>query len=314
MVGDFVELIEREGKRILTAREFQHLADVPPEVEWFANSQNANTRRAYRNGVRDFMVFAGIRLEEEFRQVKRFHVIAWLRQLEGLSLEAVTKSRGWRQGQRGQFERPRLDALSFQPRRRVRIDNPVLNADGKNVAEQGNHVVELRGTLGFPRFPGPLPAVEFREFAQRPFGEFGPTLLQLRQRVFPVFSSIQFQPGILFNPPQVGRGGEAEGQTGVVGLLLLRLVLAVFFLEGGQTGLPSPRRRKFSATSKFPCQLGRAAHNGGPTCGAANFAAGFFPYFFFGCVRIHTAGVENDREKSSKFKCLSRPQIWKMPR
>ena len=35
--------------RMLTAAEFQKLADVPPEVEWFANLTNAHTRRAYEN-------------------------------------------------------------------------------------------------------------------------------------------------------------------------------------------------------------------------------------------------------------------------
>jgi integrase/recombinase XerD len=32
--------------RLLTAAEFQKLADVPLEVEWFANLDNAHTRRA----------------------------------------------------------------------------------------------------------------------------------------------------------------------------------------------------------------------------------------------------------------------------
>ena len=46
--------------RLLTAAEFQNLADVPPEVEWFANLSNPNTRRAYEAAVKDFMRFAGI--------------------------------------------------------------------------------------------------------------------------------------------------------------------------------------------------------------------------------------------------------------
>jgi hypothetical protein len=29
----------------LTVTQFQYLADVPPEIEWFANLTNANTRR-----------------------------------------------------------------------------------------------------------------------------------------------------------------------------------------------------------------------------------------------------------------------------
>ena len=63
--------------RLLTAAEFHRLADVPPEVEWFANLGNAHTRRAYENAVRDFMRFAGIRRPEEFRAVTRAHIIAW---------------------------------------------------------------------------------------------------------------------------------------------------------------------------------------------------------------------------------------------
>jgi hypothetical protein len=37
--------------RLLTAAEFHRLADVPPEVEWFANLGNAHTRRAYSGGT-----------------------------------------------------------------------------------------------------------------------------------------------------------------------------------------------------------------------------------------------------------------------
>src|SRR6202142_1132871 len=62
--------------RLLTAAEFQKLADVPPEVEWFANISNHHTRRAYENAVKDFMRFAGIRRPEEFRSVTRAHLIA----------------------------------------------------------------------------------------------------------------------------------------------------------------------------------------------------------------------------------------------
>ncbi|MFZ0209906.1 MAG: hypothetical protein WAL59_28010 [Roseiarcus sp.] len=50
--------------RLLTAAEFHRLADVPPEIEWFANLDNAHTRRAYENAVKDFMRFAGIRRPE----------------------------------------------------------------------------------------------------------------------------------------------------------------------------------------------------------------------------------------------------------
>jgi site-specific recombinase XerC len=80
----------QNGGRKLTAWEFQSLADVPPEVEWFANIENADTRRAYRNDVQDFMAFAGLRAAEEFRMVKRSHLIAWRKQLEIRALQAPT--------------------------------------------------------------------------------------------------------------------------------------------------------------------------------------------------------------------------------
>src|ERR1700723_1316021 len=63
--------------RLLTAAEFHRLADVPPEVEWFANLSNPSTRRAYENAVRDFMRFTGIVRPAEFRSVTRAHIIAW---------------------------------------------------------------------------------------------------------------------------------------------------------------------------------------------------------------------------------------------
>lgn len=84
-----LQLIEA-GERTLTAAEFQSLADVPPEVEWFANIENPNTRRAYQNDVKQFMRFAGIVRADEFRIVKRAHLIAWRKELEGRALEPST--------------------------------------------------------------------------------------------------------------------------------------------------------------------------------------------------------------------------------
>src|SRR3954453_22112755 len=63
--------------RLLTAAEFHRLADVPPEIEWFANLSNLHTRRVYENAVKDFMRFTGIVRPEEFRIITRAHVIAW---------------------------------------------------------------------------------------------------------------------------------------------------------------------------------------------------------------------------------------------
>jgi integrase/recombinase XerD len=38
--------------RLLTAAEFHQLADVPPEVEWFANISNLHTRLLQRAASR----------------------------------------------------------------------------------------------------------------------------------------------------------------------------------------------------------------------------------------------------------------------
>src|SRR4051812_9770897 len=71
------EIAPARVSRLLTADEFHRLADVPPEVEWFANLTNPQTRRAYENAVKDFVRFAGIMRPEEFRTVTRAHIIAW---------------------------------------------------------------------------------------------------------------------------------------------------------------------------------------------------------------------------------------------
>jgi integrase/recombinase XerD len=69
-------------RRALTTAEFSQLADVPPETEWFANIDNAHTRRAYRNDLKEFMTFAGIRTPAELRLITRAHVIAWRKDLD----------------------------------------------------------------------------------------------------------------------------------------------------------------------------------------------------------------------------------------
>ncbi|MER0170252.1 MAG: integrase [Proteobacteria bacterium SG_bin4] len=78
------------SNRALTAKEFQGLADVPPEVEWFANLGNKATRRAYENALKDFMNFTGIQNPEEFRVVTRAHIIAWRDDLVNRSLSSMS--------------------------------------------------------------------------------------------------------------------------------------------------------------------------------------------------------------------------------
>jgi integrase/recombinase XerD len=90
--------------RLLTAAQFHRLADVPPEVEWFANIRNPSTRRAYENAIRDFMQFTGIARAEEFRTVTGAHVIAWRDDLAQRTLGGRTLG--------GATVRHRLAALS----------------------------------------------------------------------------------------------------------------------------------------------------------------------------------------------------------
>jgi site-specific recombinase XerD len=78
------------ASRLLTAAEFHRLADVPPEVEWFANLSNLSTRLAYENAIRDFIRFTGIARPGEFRTVTRAHIIAWRDELKRRGLGGST--------------------------------------------------------------------------------------------------------------------------------------------------------------------------------------------------------------------------------
>ncbi len=75
------ELAPTHDTHRLTAPEFQGLASVPPELEWFANLDNPRTRRAYQRDVREFMGFTGIQEPAQFRTVRRAHLIAWRKDL-----------------------------------------------------------------------------------------------------------------------------------------------------------------------------------------------------------------------------------------
>jgi site-specific recombinase XerD len=79
------------GRRALTALEFQGLAAVPAEAEWFANIDNPRTRRAYRIDIHEFMGFVQIGRPEEFRTVTRAHVLAWRKDLEGRELSGTIR-------------------------------------------------------------------------------------------------------------------------------------------------------------------------------------------------------------------------------
>ena len=80
----------RISTRLLTAKEFQQLKDVPPEAEWFADIDSPGTRRMYRQAINEFMRFTGIVRPEEFRVITRSHVIAWCKELMVRRLAGAT--------------------------------------------------------------------------------------------------------------------------------------------------------------------------------------------------------------------------------
>ena len=74
----------------LDGTAFRRLEAVPPEVEWFANLRNRNTRKAYQGDIRDFSTYTGIHEPEDFRRVTRAHVIAWRDELVRRELAPAT--------------------------------------------------------------------------------------------------------------------------------------------------------------------------------------------------------------------------------
>lgn len=82
-----------QGKALLTEAQFQQLAAVPPEAQWFANLTSEQTRRAYQNDLRGFMQYLGINAPEQFRNVTRAHILAWRGELEGQGLSGATLRR-----------------------------------------------------------------------------------------------------------------------------------------------------------------------------------------------------------------------------
>ena len=87
--GDQTQVMPAPAGR-LTRKEFQGLAAMPPELEWFANITNANTRRAYERDIKDFAGFVGLARPEDIRLVTRAHVLAWRHQLENGGLAGST--------------------------------------------------------------------------------------------------------------------------------------------------------------------------------------------------------------------------------
>jgi site-specific recombinase XerD len=90
MGDELMALQPPSSSGLLSDPRFTALAAVPAEVEWFANIDNPRTRRAYQGDLQDFTAFIGMGQPEQFRQVRRAHVIAWRKHFEGRSLAPAT--------------------------------------------------------------------------------------------------------------------------------------------------------------------------------------------------------------------------------
>jgi integrase/recombinase XerD len=78
------------ASRLLSTADFRRLADVSLEIEWFANIDNAQMRRAYKNALGDFIKFTGIERPDEFGEITRAHIIARRDDLKYRELSSTT--------------------------------------------------------------------------------------------------------------------------------------------------------------------------------------------------------------------------------
>ena len=88
-----VTRVSHHGQIVLSAAEFQGLAVMPPEMEWFASIESPHTRRAYQQDILEFMNFTSITTPEVFRTVNRAHILAWRKVLETRGLSGATVRR-----------------------------------------------------------------------------------------------------------------------------------------------------------------------------------------------------------------------------
>ena len=87
------QALARIAPGMLSDEHFRKLSDMPAEAEWFANIDNANTRRAYKNDVREFTTFTDIKRSEDLRLIVRGHVLAWREDLSRREVSPATVRR-----------------------------------------------------------------------------------------------------------------------------------------------------------------------------------------------------------------------------
>lgn len=81
------------SQAMLSKQEFQGLGKVPPAIEWLANIENEKTQQAYKMDIGQFTYFLGIEKPDDFRQVKRAHIIAWRDSIKNTGVSPATVRR-----------------------------------------------------------------------------------------------------------------------------------------------------------------------------------------------------------------------------
>ena len=135
-------VIERTA---LTPAQFDDLADVPPENDWFNNFKSESTKRVYRECIDDFVAFVGLRDPgtgiidlARLRAVKRSHVIAWRNDLRNrrILVNPKAKEKGEAPVYRALADstvRRKLAALSslfkYRCEENAVMTNPVIGVD-----------------------------------------------------------------------------------------------------------------------------------------------------------------------------------------
>lgn len=106
------------GKQLARSSRLEALAAVPESSVWLANFESPRTRKTYFTAISDFVNFTGVASEDDWRDIKPAHAIAWR--------EAIRKS-----GASDRTIHTRLSALSSLFKhlceKQVVRDNPVRN-------------------------------------------------------------------------------------------------------------------------------------------------------------------------------------------
>lgn len=85
--SDLSEIPDESEVSILTSAQYQQLSEMPPAIEWFANIDNPQTRRAYENDLRGFMKFVGIDRPEDSRGINPGKLLEY----EGIDFKSEPK-------------------------------------------------------------------------------------------------------------------------------------------------------------------------------------------------------------------------------